>query len=352
MREVACQAARAEGARVTISHQNDRRVPPLWTVALALACVYVIWGTTYYALKVGLRGAGPYYLIGTRFIVAGLPLMAFLRWRGHALPTFRQWRGASVIAFLLLVVSMGNVTVSEQWVSSGATVALISLAPVITALWSVAFGSRPKALEWVAMVLGACGTLVMIMGQDLRASPLGTTLIIVGISAWSLGSVLSRHIVTPPGAMGFAAEMLIGGVMALGVSVLLREPWVIPHAPVVWWAWAYLVVFGSLIAFSAYRYLVDHVSPTLATSYAYVNPPVALFVGWWLGAESFSMNVLIGLPVVLGSVGLLAWAQLRTPAPAAPAEARATPAAPVAPVATSQASTSPAPRFEPSGVVE
>lgn len=285
----------------------------MWLVAACLACVYVIWGTTYYALKVGLEGAAPYFLVGTRFIIAGGVLMAWLWLGGAPLPTPRQWRGATVIACLLLILSLGNVTVAEQWVSSGATVALISLIPLAIALWSVAFGTRPKPLEWGAIVLGAVGTLVMVMGEDLRARPLGTILILIAIASWSLGTVLSRRIETPPGVMGFAAEMLAGGAIALILSVVFRESWALPHSPRVWWAWGYLVVFGSLVGFSAYRYLVDHVSPTLAATYAYVNPLVGLLVGWGLGNETFSVNVLVGLPVVLASVGALAWAQFRRP---------------------------------------
>jgi drug/metabolite transporter (DMT)-like permease len=111
--------------------------------------------------------------------------------------------------------------------------------------------------------------------------------------------------------MGFGAEMLTAGLMALVVSAALGEHWTIPHVPRVWWAWMYLVVFGSLIGFSAYRFVVERASPSLAATYAYVNPPVALLVGWWLGKETFSTNVLIGLPVVLGAVALHAWIQTR-----------------------------------------
>jgi drug/metabolite transporter (DMT)-like permease len=105
--------------------------------------------------------------------------------------------------------------------------------------------------------------------------------------------------------------MLAAGLIALAVSALLGEHWTLQHSARVWWAWAYLVVFGSLIGFSAYRFLVERVSSTLASTYAYVNPPVALFVGWWLGRESFSFNTLLGLPIVLGAVALLAWIQTR-----------------------------------------
>jgi len=226
------------------------------------------------------------------------------------------------VAFLLLVVSLGNVTVAEKWVSSGAAVALITLVPLAVALWSVAFGSRPQGIEWLAIALGSVGTFVMVMGEDLRARPLGTLLILIAIASWSLGTVVSKRIETPPGTMGFAAEMLAGGIMALALSLAFREPWTLEPTARVLWAWAYLVVFGSLIAFSAYRYLVDEVSPTLATSYAYVNPIVGLLVGWGIGHESFSANVLLGLPIVLVSVGALAWAQLRRPGTAAARQRR------------------------------
>jgi drug/metabolite transporter (DMT)-like permease len=196
-------------------------------------------------------------------------------------------------------------------VSSGATVALISIMPLATAIWSGIFGSWPRRLEWLAIGIGSAGAAVMLMGRDLQASWLGTSIILCGATCWSLGTVLSRRLDLPHGPMGFGAEMLTAGALALIVSALSGEHWTLPQAASVWGAWAYLVVFGSLIGFSAYRFVVEHVSPTLASTYAYVNPPVALLVGWWLGHESFSGNVLLGLPVVLTSVALLAWSQSR-----------------------------------------
>ncbi len=291
--------------------QPARAALPGWLMIACLAAVYVVWGTTYFALKVGVHGTAPYFLIGTRFAVAGIALMAWLRWRGRPLPNARQWRGAALLALLMLVVGLGNVTVAEQWVSSGAAVALISVLPLLTALWSGVFEKWPGRGEWLAIAIGAAGAFVIVTGQDLRASPGGTALILIGAMSWSLGTLLSRRIESPPGAMGFAAEMLAGGVMALIVSAVRGESWRLPSAPAVWWAWAYLVVFGSLIAFSAYRVLVERASPTLASTYAYVNPPVALLVGWGLGDESFSANVFSGLPSVRAAVAMLAWSQLR-----------------------------------------
>jgi drug/metabolite transporter (DMT)-like permease len=296
-----------------------------WLIVACLAAVYIVWGTTYYAIRVAVTGdasVGPYYLVGTRFVAAGGLLILFLRWRGVPWPTLAQWRGAAFLGVVLLILGLGSVTVAEQWVTSGATVALISVMPLMTAAWSGVFGRMPGPLEWLAIAIGAAGTVFMVAGEDLRASPLGTGLILFACLSWSFGSVITPRVPAAHGAMGFGAEMLCGGIVGLAVSAALGEAWVVPQSGAVWTAWAYLVVFGSLIAFSAYRILIERANPTLAATYAYVNPPVALLVGWWLGDEKFSSNVLIGLPIVLACVGLLAWSQMRSAA-RKPAEASA-----------------------------
>ena len=292
--------------------------PPGWWVAACLLAVYVIWGTTYFAIKVGIEGAAPFFLIGTRFVVAGALLLGWQAIRGQPMPAARQWRGAALIGFLLLVVGNGGVAVAEHWVSSGATVALISVMPLATALWSGVFGDWPRRLEWGAIAVGGLGAAVMLLGRDLQGSVAGTLVILLGTTCWSLGTVLSRRVDVPHGPTGFGAEMLTAGVLALGVSLVLGEHWALPTSPRVWCAWVYLVLFGSVVAFSAYRFVVERVSPTLASTYAYVNPPVGLFVGWWLGNESFSAHTLVGLPIVLGGVALLAWVQARAHGVAAP----------------------------------
>jgi drug/metabolite transporter (DMT)-like permease len=285
-----------------------------------LAITYVVWGTTYYAIKVGLEETGPFYMLGTRFVVAGALLFVGLLVAGRRVPTLRQWRNSAVLGFLMLVLGIGSVAVAEQWVASGAAVALISVQPLVIALWLGLLGRWPRRLEWVAIAIGLAGSLVMVVGQDFSASPLGTFMILFGVASWTWGVTLTSRLDVPEGAMGFAAEMLAGGALCLLVSLLLGEEWTLPETARVWWAWGYLIVFGSLIAFSAYRFLVDRVSPTLAATYAYVNPPVALFVGWWLGGEAFTFNIFVGLAIVLAAVGLHAWLELarrRTAASAA-----------------------------------
>jgi len=293
-------------------------------VAACLVAVYIVWGTTYLAIKIGIEEIGPFFLLATRLIVAGGILLLVLKVMGTPLPTAKQWANSAFLGTLMLVIGIGCVSVAEQWVSSGAAVALISINPLATALWTVAFGKRPRALEWLAIFIGVVGTVVMVLGQDFQASLLGTGIILMGVSSWTLGTVLSTRLDVPTGGMGFAAEMLAAGLIALPVSAALGEDWNLPQTARVWSAWAYLVVFGSLIAFSAYRYLVERVSPTLAATYAYVNPPVALFVGWWLGAETFAVNTFIGLPIVLLAVALHAWSwKMSTAAAARPAAAGA-----------------------------
>src|SRR6266853_1458396 len=193
------------------SHEHSSPRPSGWLIAGCLLVVYVIWGTTYFAIKVGIEGTPPFFLVGSRFLVAGGLLVAWQAVHGRPMPTFRQWRGAALLGFLMLVVGNGGVAVAEHWVSSGATVALISI-------------------------------------------------ILLGTACWSLGTVLTRRVDIPQGPTGFGAEMLAAGVLALMLSVLLGEHWTLPHSPRVWWAWSYLVVFGSVIAFSAYRFVVERVS--------------------------------------------------------------------------------------------
>src|SRR5579872_6663503 len=304
---------------MTTSSKDSGPKTSAWLIAACLIIVYVVWGTTYFAIKVAIEGFAPFFLVATRFTVAGVVLMGWQALRGKPMPTLAQWRGAAVVGFLLLVLGNGIVAVAEHTVSSGATVALISIMPLATVLWSGAFGEWPRRPEWIAIALGGAGAAIMLLGRDLQGSMLGTLLILFSTASWSLGTVLSRRLDIPHGPTGFGAEMLTAGLMGMVISAALGEHWSIPQTPRVWWAFGYLVVFGSLIAFSAYRFVVERVSPSLASTYAYVNPPVALIVGWWLGSETFSENVLVGLPVVLGAVALHAWIQSRDAPPLIPA---------------------------------
>lgn len=302
-------------AHPSIEGREARPAPAAWPIAACLGAVYIIWGTTFFAIKVGIQELPSFFLVGTRLATAGTLLLAWQALRGRRLPAAREWGYAALIGTLLLVMGNGSVTIAEHEISSGATVALGSVLPLATALWSGVFGRWPRRMEWAAIAVGAVGAAVMLTGRDLQVSATGTLIILLGVASWSFGTVLSRRIEVPRGATGFGAEMLCAGCIALAISAALGEHWHLPRDARIWWAWSYLVVFGSLVGFSSFRYVVERVSPTLASTYAYVNPPVALLVGWRLGEESFSPNLLIGLPIVLASVALLAWAHSRAHIP-------------------------------------
>ena len=282
-----------------------------WLVVACLAAVYIVWGTTFFGIKVAVQSMPPFFLVGTRYLAAGGLLAGWQLARDRSLPSARQWRSSVVLAILMLVVGNGCAALAERHIGSGAAVALGSVMPLTVALWSGLFGQWPRRADWIAIALGAAGAALMASGNDLSVSLTGTLLILFGTVSWSLGMVLSRRLNVSGGASGFAAEMLCAGAIALTLSAALGEHWSLGYGTRTFMAWGYLVVFGSLIGFSAFRYLIDNVSPMLASTYAYANPVVALIVGAWLGGERFSVQLFLGLPVVLAAVGLLAFTRSR-----------------------------------------
>jgi len=289
--------------------------PSLALIIAALLSVYVIWGTTYFAIKVVVLGGMPsFFFMGVRFGTAGGLMLLWQLARRAPMPSARQWLNAMLIGGLLLVIGNGGVTLAEHRVSSGATVALLSVVPLLTAGVSGLLGEWPRPLEWVAMALGTSGIALMLLGHDLTSDPFGTALLLAAGLSWAVGTVLSRRLDIPGGATGFGAEMLCAGALSLLISLAIHEPWRVPPSGPVWLGLGYLVFFGSIIGFSAYRFLVERVAATLAMTYAYVNPPVALLTGWWLGNERFSTPLLAGLPIVLAAVALQTWAHARNKA--------------------------------------
>jgi drug/metabolite transporter (DMT)-like permease len=182
---------------------------------------------------------------------------------------------------------MGLTASAEQHIGSGLIAALIGITPMLTCGWGLLFGQRPGRLEWIGMAVGAAGVLLLLRGASFSASPAGIACVAGATLAWSLGSVLSTtKLPLASGAMGFASEMLCGGAVLMLLSLAMGEQPVRPVQPLAGAAWLYLVVFGSLIAFSAYLYLLANSSPAVATSYAFVNPLIALFLGVVFGAET------------------------------------------------------------------
>lgn len=278
----------------------------------ALLAVYLIWGSTYLAIRIALEGFPPFLMAGVRFILAGGALFVFLRGRGTPTPSRRQWLGAAAIGGLLLLGGNGGVVFAEQTVASGLT----ALGVATVALWSAVFaglwGHWPRRLEWVGLVLGFGGVALLNLGGNLRASPAGSVALAVATVSWAFGSMWSRHLDLPSGLMAAAAEMLAGGAMLLLASAVVGESRPVLHSTRPLWALAYLVVFGSWLGFSAYVFLLRRVRPAVATSYAYVNPVIAVLLGVSFAGETIATNEWLAMPVILAGVALVVLSQGRS----------------------------------------
>lgn len=286
------------------------RLSPL--ILACLAATWLVWGSTYLAIKVALVSFPPFFGMGTRFVAAGALLLAWMRWRGTPMPSALQWRNALLVGTLMLAGGMGGTAVAETSVGSGLVVAFIAVVPLMIALVNLCFGVRPKALESAGIAVGLAGVLMLTQGAGFQASPGGLIAITVACVTWSLGSVLSqRRWPLAPGAMGFASEMLCGGGVLLALSWFAGEPLPTRYEPQAVWAWAYLVVFGSLIAFNAYMVLLAKASPGLASSYTFVNPVIAMLLGVALAGEQVTGFEWGAVGVVLAGVVLLMWQRSR-----------------------------------------
>jgi drug/metabolite transporter (DMT)-like permease len=279
------------------------RYTPL--VLLALLTVYLVWGSTYYGIRVAIETLPPMGMLAVRFLVAGAVLYAFLRWRGAPAPTLREWRSCAVVGTLLLGGGTGLVTLAERDVSSSVAAMVIAVSPLFASLFARLWGERTSGREWIGIGIGLLGIVLLNLG-DLRATPLGALLLILAPLCWTFGSMWGRHLPLPGGLMSSAAEMLTGGVVLVLLSLVARESWGTPSSASLW-ALAYLTVFGSMLAYSAYSYLLHHVRPAVATSYAYVNPVVAVALGVGLGGETLSRLGWAALAVILVGVALVAW---------------------------------------------
>lgn len=259
------------------------RISPL--IVGCLAATWLVWGSTYLAIKFALVSFPPFFQMGTRFVLAGSLLLLWARYRSQKFPTLVQWRNASVIGALMLG-GMGCVAYSEQSVASGLVVVFIAIVPLLTVLANRLFGVKPSRMEVLGISIGLAGVLLLARGHSFSASPSGLLAVSVATLSWSTGSVLSLHrFPLAPGSGGFASEMICGGAILLMISQLVGERFHWPPQPVASLAWMYLVVFGSLIAFTAYMTLLARTGVVLATSYSFVNPVIALLLGVGLGGE-------------------------------------------------------------------
>lgn len=277
-----------------------------WLIAAALFAVYVIWGSTYMAMAIGVRHFPPYLLGGMRYVAAGLVIFLFLLARGERWPDRRVWLAASVIGVLLLTIGNGAVNQAIVQVSSGLAALVIASSSLFAALFARFWGDPVSPREWFGIAIGFAGVVVLVIHTELRAEPFALMLLVVASASWALGSIWSRHLPQPASVwMASATQLLCGGIGMLVVAVLRGEQLADDVPPEGWLALGYLALFGAVIAFSAYAFLLKNTRPALATSTAYVNPVIAVALGALLLDEAVSAPELLAMLVVLAGVVLV-----------------------------------------------
>lgn len=291
---------------------------PRLLIPLALLAVYVIWGSTYLALRWVVEAFPPLVSAGARFFVAGSLLFTIAKWRGAPTPTTRELARAAPPGLLLFVVGNGFVAIAEREVSSAEAAIVCGAMPLVMVLLGAFAGERPKRVELAGLVIGFAGVAVMTAGGMMGASLSSRTLLLLlAPLGWALGSRLTRRPGFPAGLMGAALPMMIGGVGALLLGAATGESFTITALPLrASLAFLYLIFIGSMVAFTAYAYLLRNTRASVATSYAYVNPAIATALGVALGGETVGLHTLAGGALVILGVGAVIALRGETPRPA------------------------------------
>jgi drug/metabolite transporter (DMT)-like permease len=274
-------------------------------ITLALFCTYFIWGSTYLAIRFGLESFPPFLLAGTRVFIAGGILYIVMRSLGAANPSKDQWLGATAVGLLLPALGNGTVCYVQQTVSSSVAALSIATAPIWMAIFSSIWGHKISNKEWLGIAIGLFGIVMLNLGGSLHGDFSSALLLILAAASWSLGSVWGKHLAMPQGLMASAAQMLTGGIALLIASAVSGEAWPQQVSPKSWAALVFLIFLGSLVAYSAYLYLLKTVRPLVASSNTFVNPVVAFAVGIWLASEYVATIEFIALAIILVGVFLV-----------------------------------------------
>lgn len=308
---------------IAMDHATSSSIKPAtWKVLLAFAIIYFVWGSTFLAIRVGVREVPPFLLAGMRFSVAGIVLYGWMRVRGTPAPTTREWKSASFLALLIFVFDYGLLFWAEQRVPSGIAAVMLATIPVFMALGEIVI-LRTQRLTLrlaVALLLGIAGVMVLV-GRSLGVAGkpvdrLGAYALIAAAVSWSVAASLSRKLPLPSAkVMSSGAQMLAGGILLTLAAACLGEFRGFHLRAVsreAWLALAYLIVAGSIAGFTAYVWLIHHESPTKVGTYAYVNPVVAVLVGYFFGGEALGARTLLGTALVLVSVLVITIAPAKT----------------------------------------
>ena len=288
-------------------------------VAFALASVYVLWGSTYLAIRYALDSYPPFLLGTFRMFTAGALMYAVLRMRGAAPPTSKQWRTLVVLSIFMVLLSNGLVNLAETEVGSGMAAIAVASMPLFAGVFAMLRGRHPTRSEWVGLVIGFGGVVWLNAGSNLSTSTLGLVCLTIAPIAWAWGSIWSRDLDLPAPFMAAAGQMIAGSGWMLAAALVTGErmtamPTLEATAALLW-----LIVAGSIFGFTAYIWLLHHVRPALATSYAYVNPPIAVLFGAVIAGEVFTTHDLGAMAVILAGVAIITVARARRGRPVVPA---------------------------------
>jgi drug/metabolite transporter (DMT)-like permease len=306
---------------------------PAWKTLLAFAIIYFVWGSTFLAIRVGVREVAPFLLAAMRFSVAGLVLCAWTAARGERGPRGREWASAFVLGTLIFVLDYGLLFWAEQRVPSGIAAVMLAMIPVFMALSEIIFLRTQKLTLRLgaALLIGIAGVAVLMSRSlDLGGAPIdrsGAMALIIASITWSMASIFTRKLPLPPSKMmSSGVQMLVGGVLLAVVAGALGEFRNFHPASAsrgVWFALLYLIVAGSIIGFTAYVWLIHHESPTKVGTYAYVNPVVAVLVGYFLGGEQIGLRTILGTAFVLVSIVVITTTRQTKPVATVTEESRA-----------------------------
>jgi drug/metabolite transporter (DMT)-like permease len=294
---------------------NGADTPPLRLVIAAFAAVYIVWGSTYLAIRFAIETLPPLLMAGVRFVVAGSFLYGWARWRGAGKPQLVHWRSAAIVGALLLLGGNGAVTWAEQFIPSGIAALLIAVVPCWMVLidWVRPGGPPPTAQIAAGLVLGLVGVGLLIgpeslMGGD-RINVTGAAVVLGGSMSWAAGSILSRHVQVPSRPLlATGIQMLCGGALLILAGLLSGEAAKIDASAISAksvLALIYLILIGAIVGYSAYIWLLRVSTPARASTYAYVNPVVAVLLGWLFAGETVSPRVIAAAAVIVAGVALI-----------------------------------------------
>lgn len=297
------------------------KTAPRGLVALAFAAIYLIWGSTYLGIGFAVQSMPPHIMAGVRFVISGAILYGFMRWRGVPAPKRIHWRSALIIGVFLLGLGNGSIAWAETTIPTGLAALLTAVVPLwmVVLEWVRPNGIKPRASVFGGIALGLVGMLLLVgpsaLGLDRPLNLIGVLILMSGTISWAIGSIYSRQAPLPESPLLLTGmEMLLGGVFLIGMSLVLGE-WngfsFTQVTTVSWLALLYLILIGSFLGFTAYVFLLQVTTPAKVSTYAYVNPIVAVFLGWALNGEQITWMTVIASAIIVAGVAIITYFNTR-----------------------------------------